>query len=330
MHSLRTTNREAARERFKEKQLLLGKMDADDALRSMTLETLCNLYRQTWKGDLETSTVQDKERILKRIKNDWPTGRLMPIEKIREGDCRLWLARYRFGPTSRNGYLWTLKDMLAFAVGQGWLSKNPAAGLKPEKQKSPKRPTPTFEEFQQIVTSVRTQKFNGHEADESADFLEAQGLLGLGQAEISDLTVRDVDFKREQVSVRRRKTDNRFIVPLFPQARPLLERRCAGKRHNRHLFAVQDAKRAMADACKRLDLPHYSQRSLRRMFITRAIERGVDVKVIAEWQGHRDGGKLILDTYSHVRPLHSQRMAALMTMDEEPENVVQMPQKKVS
>ena len=57
------------------------------------------------------------------------------------------------------------------------------------------------------------------------------------------------------------------------------------------------------------------------MFITRAIERGVDVKVIAQWQGHRDGGKLILDTYSHVRPEHSDRMAALMT-DGEPDNVL--------
>jgi hypothetical protein len=55
------------------------------------------------------------------------------------------------------------------------------------------------------------------------------------------------------------------------------------------------------------------------MFITRAIERGVDVKVIAQWQGHRDGGKLILDTYSHVNPVHSQRMAELMT-DLEPQN----------
>jgi hypothetical protein len=59
------------------------------------------------------------------------------------------------------------------------------------------------------------------------------------------------------------------------------------------------------------------------MFITRAIERGVDVKVIAQWQGHRDGGKLILDTYSHVRQPHSERMAALM-VDGEPENVVPM------
>ena len=56
------------------------------------------------------------------------------------------------------------------------------------------------------------------------------------------------------------------------------------------------------------------------MFITRAIERGVDVKVIAEWQGHRDGGKLILETYSHVNPIHSRRMAALMTT-ETPQNI---------
>jgi hypothetical protein len=41
------------------------------------------------------------------------------------------------------------------------------------------------------------------------------------------------------------------------------------------------------------------------------------VKVIAQWQGHRDGGKLILDTYSHVRPEHSERMAQLMTDVEE-------------
>jgi hypothetical protein len=57
------------------------------------------------------------------------------------------------------------------------------------------------------------------------------------------------------------------------------------------------------------------------MHITRCIEKGVDVKVIAEWQGHRDGGKLILQTYSHVNPVHSNRMAQLM-VEGEPDNVV--------
>jgi integrase len=109
--------------------------------------------------------------------------------------------------------------------------------------------------------------------------------------------------------------------------RSLLEKLCAGKKHNEKLFRSQDAKKALAAACKRLDLPPFSQRSLRRMFITRAIERGVDVKVISEWQGHQDGGVLILNTYSHVRAVHSQRMARLMTAAE-PENVVRMPKEE--
>ena len=99
----------------------------------------------------------------------------------------------------------------------------------------------------------------------------------------------------------------------LPQIRPLLERLCEGKTSGDLIFKLRDAKKALAGACRRLQLPPFSQRALRRMFITRAIERGVDVKVIAEWQGHKDGGKLILDTYSHVNRVHSQRMAQLMT-----------------
>jgi hypothetical protein len=48
------------------------------------------------------------------------------------------------------------------------------------------------------------------------------------------------------------------------------------------------------------------------MFITRAIEKGVDVKVIAEWQGYVDSGVLILQSYSHVNRAHSIQMAQLI------------------
>jgi integrase len=114
-----------------------------------------------------------------------------------------------------------------------------------------------------------------------------------------------------------------FAIPLFPQVRPLLERLCEGKAHDERIFKLNNAKKALSGACKRLRFPSFTQRSLRRMFITRAIERGVDVKVIAEWQGHKDGGKLILDTYSHVNRAHSHRMAQLMT-DLQPDNVLEL------
>ena len=47
------------------------------------------------------------------------------------------------------------------------------------------------------------------------------------------------------------------------------------------------------------------------------------MKVIAEWQGNKDGGKLILETYSHVNRSHSQPMARLM-VDNTRDNVVAM------
>jgi integrase len=138
-------------------------------------------------------------------------------------------------------------------------------------------------------------------------------LAGLGQAEAGSLTPADVDFEAGQVITYRHKTNTGFAIPIFPHVRALLERLCEGKAHGERVFKILDGKKALAGACRRLGYPPFSQRSLRRMFITRAIERGVDVKVIAEWQGHKDGGKLILDTYSHVNRAHSQRMAQFMT-----------------
>ena len=150
------------------------------------------------------------------------------------------------------------------------------------------------------------------------------GLAGLGQAETSSLTWDDVHLDKGQIVTFRHKTKQGLVIPIFPQLRPLLEKRLklaiAANAGNppvvgTKVFSVGDPRRAIEAACDQLKLPHYTSRSFRRFFITTAIERGVDVKVIAQWQGHRDGGKLILDPYSHVRPVHSEQMARLMTME---------------
>src|SRR5262245_25414250 len=78
---------------------------------------------------------------------------------------------------------------------------------------------------------------------------------------------------------------------------------------NSFLRSIKDPKKALTEACKRLGYVHFSTRALRRCFITRAVERGVDFKTIASWQGHRDGGVLIAWTYSHLRNEHRDRMA---------------------
>ncbi len=317
--SLETSDPALARRKlacFKDEQRQIDRSQG-----KLTLAELCDRYLKTVQHQ-KPKTIERKTFIVRRIKNDWPTGRLTQVGKIKPSDVDLWLSRYRFGSASRNLHISCVKELFNSAVRDRIITASPAAHLRSAKREKPIRLTPTFEQFKAIVADVRSQVLNA-DAQDSAEFLEFLGLAGLGQAEAGWLTPADVDFAGGQIITYRHKTSTGFAIPIFPQVRPLLERLCEGKAHDARVFNISDAKKALAGACRRLGYPSFSQRSLRRMFITRAIEKGIDVKVIAEWQGHRDGGKLILDTYSHVNRIHSQRMAQLMT-DSEPANVVQM------
>jgi integrase len=249
---------------------------------------------------------------------------------LKPTEVERWLVA-EFGSWSSGYYnsaLMLVRDALEKAVADRALTANPAAGLKYRKRTKPIRLTPTFEQFQAIIADVRNQKFNADSQD-SADFLEFLGLAGLGQAEASSLTRAHVNFESGTMICFRHKTRSGFAVPIYPQLRPLLERLCEGKRPNERLFALKQARKALRQACKRLEYPNFTQRSLRRMFITRALELSIDVQTISRWQGHVDGGKLILDTYGHVSAVHSNRMAQMMT-SEVPGNVVPYGQEQES
>ena len=293
--------------------------------------TLCTWLEKIYFPTLEGAkgALKAKQRIIARIKRTWFLARTQPMRDIKKSQVVTWL-NAQYGEHSEsywNSALSLIRAAFDMALYDHVIMENPVAGLTYRKRKKPIRISPSFEQFKAIVAEIRAQKFN-REAEESGDFVEFLGLAGLGQAEAASIKRSDVDLDSGRMIVYRHKTDVGFTIPIFPQLRALVEKLCQGKRHNERLFAIGQARKAITSACKRLDFPNFTHRSLRRMFITRAIERGVDVKVIAQWQGHKDGGKLILETYSHVRPEHGNRMAQLMS-DAEPENVIPIKQQKV-
>jgi integrase len=320
--SLRTTDRASAQRALA--CLKQEQEQVDLAQGKLTLAEFCDRYLQTVRHQKQ-KTIERKTLIIHRIKKHWPTGKLSQIAKIKPSHVDVWISRYRFGPHSRNLHMACIKEIFEMSVRDGIISRSPAAHLRRVKPPKPIRATPSFEEFKAIVESIRSQKYNGHDAEESADFVEFLGLAGLGKAEAGTLRQKDIDWQRETITTFRHKTKSGFAIPIYPQLKPLLLRRRRDDAPNERVFAIDNAKKAIANACRRLNLPQYSHISFRRMFITRAIERGVDVKVIAEWQGHKDGGKLILDTYSHVNRAHSHRMAQLMTDGLSQENVIPLP-----
>jgi integrase len=179
------------------------------------------------------------------------------------------------------------------------------------------RRVPTDEEFSKLIAEVRKPswkvtpgKHGGQRPQfqpESADFLEFEGLAGVGQAEAANLEWEHIDWKRNRIRYVRCKTHTEFHTPLYSWVRPLLARlheeaRLAngGTEPKGNVFKIDDPKHALTSACKRAKLPQFSQRNLRAYLIGRLWKAGVDMKLISQWQGHRDGGKLIMDTYTEV------------------------------
>jgi integrase len=252
------------------------KLDRTDHAKGRTSfsEVLDN-YEKTLTG--APSTLRDSKATILTIKTIFGDCADQPLRNLAPSRIEAVLAeRYgRLRASTYNSALSLVKSALDLAVRDRIIASNPIGHLKYRRRQTPVRLTPTYEQFRAIIADVRAQPLGGHTQD-SGDFLEVMGLLGLGQAELSALRGSDVDLDASRIFVKRRKTGVGFHIPIFPQARDLIERLCQGKRHDRRLFELDDARKALAGACSRLELPPFSQRSFRRMFITRAIELGED------------------------------------------------------
>lgn len=302
--SLETTDRKIAERRLKEWIANLGKVDTE--VEKTTLKQLRERFIAISKGK-SVSSQDIIESVITDFEKWWPYGPEPEVRNIRPSHLEEWLALYerRLKNSSYNRYAGVLKQFFELAVNDRIIAESPFERVRTRRKKrqTPVRRIPSWEEFQAIVTDVRAEK-RSHYAKESADFIEFLGAAGVGQAEASSLTWEDVDFANNRLSFRRHKTDTRFPVPIYPHLRPLLERlrKEAGTtvKPGHRVLKLNDAKRSLAGACKRLKLPHFTQRNLRQCLIMRLWKSGVDKKLIAKWQGHQDGGQLILDTYTEV------------------------------
>jgi hypothetical protein len=104
--------------------------------------------------------------------------------------------------------------------------------------------------------------------------------------------------------VRRKKTQGLFYPPIYAHLKPLLQKLYGQYQsppsQQTKVFTILDARKSLENACKRLKFQHFTQRSIRAYLIRRLWQAGVDIKLIALWQGHQDGGRLILNTYTEV------------------------------
>ena len=306
-----------ARRLLREKKNNLEKTDVTK--RNWTLHKVIEKTRETIGVDRSAGTIAWHTDYLNKFKRAFPAN--VKVSSVSKHDCELFLGKFKkLAPATINHIIIVMREVFAKAIEEGCIDSSPmdkGDGIKYRKSKAkPKRLTPDPDSFKAIVQSIRDQVY-ADTASASADLVEFMGLAGLGTAECAGLCWQDINLKSGTIAVLRKKTGVHFQIPIYPQLRPLLERMDA-EREDRspgtNVFAVKNPKKALEAACKRLDLADYTSRSLRRMFITQALERGIDAQTIANWQGHTDGGVLILKTYGKVTSKHQRDMAALMAL----------------
>jgi integrase len=310
--SLRTTDLNLARRRLRE--FLDGLETKNPDLGRITLEDFRPRYYETLSG--EDSTIYKHKLAIDTMIANWPAQSPRVLDRIRLPDCEAWLATMNhLAPSTLNDRITSVTRFFQSAVEAGAIVRNPMSGIKYRRRQRPIRATPTEEEFRAIVANLRAQKSNGHGADETGDYVELAGMLGLGQAELAGIRRQDIDLKAGIIRVFRRKTKQQFTIPIFPEARPIVERRLKElpEDPDARLLAHNNCRKALEGACDRLKLPKFEPRSLRRFHITRCLRKGIDAPTVAQWQGHQDGGALVLKTYQAELGLdHSLKMAALL------------------
>jgi integrase len=301
---LGTDDMEVGRQRLAEEIKKSSRIDWRQAA-TVTISQLMERYEQNSMG-LAPSTLKIRVNLLDVFKRTWRFGLGLRASEVKPFMLKEWLATRRQDQSLKaaglNNYIRLLHGLFGLALDLESVAENPAAKLKLLKEESPQRLTPTWQQAQAIIKQAHRQT--------SKDTLSAMLFLGLGQGELHNLKGEHFDLEKKTITVRRQKTQKIFVIPIYPQAVALVKqlkeqgRLAPGK----SVFDHPNPREALSLACKHLDLPQFSPRSFRRAFIIRALEKGIDPRVVAAWQGHRDA-TLILRVYgAWVNQDHARRM----------------------
>ena len=274
--------------------------------------TLEDAFRRTsesvWDGSkAEVSSIRNAKEAIKFFGEKRP---LDTIDTDAIDDYIDFLKDAKKSDATINRKLASLSKMLTVAVQRGHLKAKP---FMPRKKEGKGRIRwVTYEEEARMLQIISQM---GQD-----DFYDAVVCLidtGFRVGELRSLSFRDIDFETNMVTVWDTKNDDSRSVPMTKRVASILSRRMHGEL--KPFMFSKDWMRTPWDRLKTImGLAEDSQfvpHCLRHTCASRLVQRGVGLKVVQQWMGHKS--IQITLRYAHLAP--SNLMDAVKVLESKPE-----------
>ncbi len=230
------------------------------------------------------------------------------------GEAAGWWKRVagKYAWQRANNVLGVAKQVGKLLVESGLRVDDPTAKLKRMKRQEKQLVIPSRAEIEAIVGSIRGQRKT--HSIEAANYVAFIAFAGCRHGQAKAFTWEHVhrDWIEFPSGVEGTKGAATRRLPISPPLRALLDS-MRPENATGPIFKINTPRIALDNACERLQVPHLRIHDLRHFFATYALECGVDVPTVAKWLGHKDGGILVMKTYSHLRDEHSLAQAKKLT-----------------
>ena len=200
----------------------------------------------------------------------------------------MWKAHVlsNYSPTTFNIERRFLHAAFNVAIKWGFVENNPmkhAGKVKTEEKRLYLTPTELLEVLKLINADI--DKTQSPLLKQFRNYVEFLLLTGLRRSEAISLEKADIDFVKNQITIRRTKTKMMRIIPLHPRAKDILleqgdkvfselHRNFVTKKFGSYLTAA--------------NLSDFKLHSLRHTFATNLVAKGVDIYTVSRLLGHTD------------------------------------------
>lgn len=275
--------------------------------------------------DWAAGTAARNRSILK--KHVLPRWGETPVGAVRPEDVQAWVNQMTCAPGTMRRIHQVLSGVLTFAVTRKRIAFNPASHTK----------FPVTDVEPMTVLTVRqVDAFIAAHPERLRLWARFLALTGLRVSEAAGLRVRDVDLRRQRVTVREavvvvdgRKVEQKRVktetsqgrrVPLVPELIADLAALVEGRAPDDRVFTGRGgasmnranySRREFRAAAAAIGMPGLTPHSLRRTAVSLAIASGASVKEVQAIAGHRDAA-MTLNVYAHLFDDSLDRMSQRM------------------